>query len=165
MVGGIAAATVVAGVIVLANGTSKKVADTPEKTTDATLHASSSPTASVEANTPKAPSVSASASAPASAAAENAESNPPKDPKSLAPDLGYVFVKFDGEGDVVLLGGKRVGKVNTWLEVGCKLPMFASIATPGNPPKGGRSVRVNCQDKQVLTFTAADLAVPAGGPP
>jgi hypothetical protein len=117
------------------------------------------------APTPAAPSaevvapVSASAVAPspsASASASAASSDvPPKDPKTLAVNQGYVFVKTSLDGDAYM-GTTHLGAINDWLVAPCGNQFIRigkpipNVVVPQWAANPGKPVAIPCQGQTTV---------------
>ena len=96
-----------------------------------------------------APDPSASGAAAGSANAPTGEIAPPKDPKTLSPQQGYLVVKTKQENVEVLIQGAHAGKTNEPLEVACGTKFIAlGKAGPANSYQvvgEGQTVKIECQ--------------------
>jgi hypothetical protein len=141
-----------------------ETATTAAPTTTATATATASATAAATTDTTAEPSASAATSAEVPPSGDT-----PKDPKSLAPSLGYLIVTASQEVDV-FSNGKKVGVTNSAIEIGCVPPQ--KFITVGQQTaagtkfltKGKRAV-VACQDVSRIEFTDAEFAAGPGALP
>ena len=90
-----------------------------------------------------------SGAAAGSAEAPTGDIAPPKDPKTLSPQQGYLVVKTAQTGVDVLIQGARAGKINEPLEVACGTK-FIALGKPGPGSSfqvvgEGQTVKIECQ--------------------